>query len=146
MADLERWKQIGERVGALIRLKGYKSVELFAHEHGLDKSVLNRLINGKREVRLSTFLKIADALEIGIEGLESRPSHASMVREPLEEGASKSKGASPKSRLLKLTLADFDRIEIRKTARDKQPVILDSSKEKSTPTLMLQTPLFKLEF
>jgi len=72
MVDVDRWKQIGERIGALIRLRGYTSVELFAHENGLDKSVLNRLINGKREVRLSTFLKIADALEIGMEALEGR--------------------------------------------------------------------------
>jgi transcriptional regulator with XRE-family HTH domain len=147
MADRERWKQIGERIGALIRLKGYTSIELFAHEHGVDKSVLNRLINGKREVRLSTFLRIADALEIGMEGLEGRPNLGSLVREtPLEEGLPKSKGSAPKIRVLKLTLPEFDRIEIRKTARDKQPVILESSQEKSTSALKLQTPLFKLEF
>ena len=63
-ADIERWKNVGERVGALIRLRGYKSVELFAHEHEIDKSVLNRLIRGRREVRLSTFLHIVEALEV----------------------------------------------------------------------------------
>jgi len=151
MVDVDRWKQIGERIGALIRLRGYTSVELFAHENGLDKSVLNRLINGKREVRLSTFLKIADALEIGMEALEGRPSHGSLVREThLEEGMAKSKSPpknqTSKARILKLTLSDFDRIEIRKTPRDKHPLVLDSSREKSAPTLTLWSPSFKLEF
>jgi transcriptional regulator with XRE-family HTH domain len=66
MIELEKWQRVGERVGALIRTRGYKTVELFAHENGVDKSVLNRLIRGKREVRLSTFLKILDALNINI--------------------------------------------------------------------------------
>ena len=102
MADLERWKQIGERIGALIRLKGYKSVELFAHEHGLDKSILNRLINGKREVRLSTFLKIADALEASLEEMQGG-RHANLVREHSEDWMPpKSRGAGSKSRIVKL--------------------------------------------
>jgi hypothetical protein len=45
MADSEKWQRVGERVGLAIRQRGYKTVELFAHENGVDKSVLNRLIH-----------------------------------------------------------------------------------------------------
>lgn len=145
MSDIEKWQRVGERVGTLIRQRGYKTIELFAHENGVDKSVLNRLIRGKREVRLSTFLKILDALDLGIAELYT-PGGAT-IRE--REHASESRGARPKhpeagGRLFKFTRDEFDRIEVRKTTRDKTPVILEASGKKSR-ALGLQTKAVRID-
>jgi len=125
-ADIERWKEVGERVGALIRLRGYKSVELFAHEHDIDKSVLNRLIRGRREVRLSTFLKIVEALEVS--NLYDLLPAPLMVRDGGE--GKKARPAEPAPRVFRFLRGEFEKIEVRKTPRDKKPVTLESSRKK----------------
>ena len=134
MADLEKWKVVGERIGALIRLRGYKSVELFAYENDIDKSVLNRLIRGKREVRLSTFLKITDALEISIAELNTASGLS--VRE-------KDHG-EPRGRVFKLTRGEFDRIEVRKSARDRNPLV-SITEQKKPPALTIQIKDVKID-
>lgn len=48
---------------------GYKSVELFAYENGLDKSTLSRFFSGQREPRIGTLVRIAHALEIPLKNL-----------------------------------------------------------------------------
>src|SRR4051812_13437316 len=123
MADVEKWKVVGERIGALIRLRGYKSVELFAYENDIDKSVLNRLIRGKREVRLSTFLKITDALEVSISELNSGPGLTVRDKEHAEARAAKGKASETAGRVLKLVRGEFDRIEVRKSSRDRNPLV-----------------------
>lgn len=133
--DPEKWKVVGERIGALIRLRGYKSVELFAYENDIDKSVLGRLIRGKREVRLSTFLKITEALEISISELGIGTSLS--VR---EKEASESKTG----RVLKLTRGEFDRIEIRKSARDRNPQV-SITEQKKPPALSVQIKDVKID-
>lgn len=146
MAETEKWKRVGERVGALIRIRGYKTIELFAHENGVDKSVLNRLIRGKREVRLSTFLKILDALNLGIGELYGTGTGA-LVREKepaSETRSSRAKQPEPGSRTFKFTRDEFDRLEVRKTSRDKSPVILETSGKK-VRELALQTKAFRIE-
>jgi len=50
-------------------LNEYPSVEKFAHEHGLDKSTLSRILGGKREPKISTLLKIAEALNVGVDAI-----------------------------------------------------------------------------
>ena len=145
MAEIEKWRRVGERVGALIRIRGYKTVELFAHENGIDKSVLNRLIRGKREVRLSTFLKILDALEITI--AEVYPGGGPLVRErdpAAEARASRAKQSEAGGRVYKFTRDEFDRLEVRKNARDKSPVVLESSGKK-TRDLSLHTRAFRMD-
>lgn len=145
MAEIEKWRRVGERVGALIRIRGYKTVELFAHENSIDKSVLNRLIRGKREVRLSTFLKILDALEISIAELYS--GNGSLVRERdpgAENRASRAKHPEAGGRVFKFTRDEFDRLEVRKTSRDKNPVVLDAAGKK-TRTLSLHNKAFRVE-
>lgn len=52
-----------------IAAAGYRTVELFAHEHGLNKSTLSRLLNGNREPKVSTLSSIADALGISLSKL-----------------------------------------------------------------------------
>jgi DNA-binding Xre family transcriptional regulator len=126
-ANTGRWKEVGERVGALIRLRGYKSVELFAHEHEIDKSVLNRLIRGRREVRLSTFLKILEALEVS--NLYDLLPAGLTVKDPGEAKARR--GAEP-PKVFRFLRGEFDRIEVRKTARDKKPLVLEGGRKPSS--------------
>ena len=122
----EAWQAVGERVGALIRLRGYKSVELFAHEHDIDKSVLNRLIRGRREVRLSTFLRILEALEVtNLYDLMPAPM---LVRETPPDAKARARAEIPK--VFRFVRGEFDRIEVRKTARDKKPLVIESSRKK----------------
>ena len=134
MADLEKWKVVGERIGALIRLRGYKSVELFAYENDIDKSVLNRLIRGKREVRLSTFLKIIEALEVPL--LELGVGTGLLVKEK-EIGEARTK-------VLRLTRGEFDRIEVRKSTRDRNPQV-SIAEQKKPPALIVQVKDVKIE-
>ncbi len=147
MAETPKWKRVGERIEALIRIRGYKSVELFAHECEVDKSVLNRLIRGKREVRLSTFLKILDTLEVSIAELYT-PGSGGLVREkdPAGEGAKQGKAKHPErgGKTYRFTRDEFDRIEVRKSNRDKSPVVLEATGKKSR-TLSLQTKTFRMD-
>jgi DNA-binding Xre family transcriptional regulator len=144
MADLEKWKAVGERIGALIRLRGYKSVELFAYENDIDKSVLNRLIRGKREVRLSTFLKITDALEVSIGELNAAPGLIVRDKEGPEPRAGKAKGGDAAGRVFKFTRGEFDRIEIRKAPRDRNPLVA-IAEQKKPPALSIQIKDVKIE-
>jgi len=139
MADLEKWKIVGERIGALIRVRGYKSIELFAYENDIDKSVLNRLIRGKREVRLSTFLKITEALEVSIAELGLGPGLS--IR---DTGPGEGKGPKPASRVLKLARGEFERIEIRKSARDRNPLV-SITEQKKPPVLAVQIRDVKID-
>ena len=56
-------------------LDEYPSVEKFAHEHDLDKSTLSRILGGKREPKISTLLKIAEALNIGVDAICGQTPH-----------------------------------------------------------------------
>lgn len=66
MNDVPEIELIRLNVRKEIAAAGYRTVELFAHEHGLDKSTLSRLINGNREPKVSTLLRIAHALGIPV--------------------------------------------------------------------------------
>jgi DNA-binding Xre family transcriptional regulator len=143
MPEMEKWKTVGERIGALIRLRGYKSVELFAHENDIDKSVLNRLINGRREVRLSTFLKITDALEISIAEL-SHGTGLSVREKDVGETRGGKRHAEAAGRTLKLVRGEFDRIEVRKSARDRNPLVA-ISEQKKPPALSIQIKDVKID-
>jgi gp16 family phage-associated protein len=62
---------------------GYRTVELFAHENGLDKSTLSRVLNGSREPRIGTLIRIANALGIPLTQLvEFRPPHLLAAEKP----------------------------------------------------------------
>jgi len=145
MTEQEKWQRVGERVGSMIRLRGYKTVELFAHENGVDKSVLNRLIRGKREVRLSTFLKILDALDLGIADLY--PQGGASARD--KESATDVVMVRPKhpeagGKVFRFTRDEFDRLEVRKTSRDKMPVIIESMGKKIR-SLSLRTKTLRID-
>jgi transcriptional regulator with XRE-family HTH domain len=146
MTEQEKWQRVGERVGALIRARGYKTVELFAHENGVDKSVLNRLIRGKREVRLSTFLKILDALDLSIAELyPTAGGNGAREKEAAPESRGvRAKHPEPGGRVFRFTRDEFDRLEVRKTTRDKAPVVVESVGKKIR-ALSLRTKTVRID-
>ncbi len=49
--------------------QGFKSIDEFARAHDIDKSTLSRMMNGNREPRLSTLLRVSMALNVSIDEL-----------------------------------------------------------------------------
>jgi transcriptional regulator with XRE-family HTH domain len=71
-SDEKIFSELGKRVAALIKEKGYKSPYVFWLEHGdegLSRSNLNYILNGKSDPKLSTLRRIAEGLEIDISEL-----------------------------------------------------------------------------
>lgn len=63
---LDPLKAVGETIRRQIALKGYPTVETFAHEHAISKGTLSKILNGKVDVKVSTLYRIALALGVGI--------------------------------------------------------------------------------
>lgn len=145
MAESEKWQRVGERVGLAIRQRGYKTIELFAHENGVDKSVLNRLIRGKREVRLSTFIKILDALDLHIAELYPQSGSAARDKDASAEARNgRPKHPEPGGRVFRFSRDEFDRLEVRKTTRDKAPVVIEATGKK-VRALSLRTKTLRID-
>jgi len=51
-------------IQALVQDAGYRSFELFAHENGIDKSTVSRIMAGSREPKVGTLDRIRQALEV----------------------------------------------------------------------------------
>lgn len=66
-------KIIGINIEALIRERGYRTVELFAHENDIPKGWLSDVIHGKKNLRILGFIRLADALEVSLDALYPRP-------------------------------------------------------------------------
>ena len=62
---------LGERIAEIIESKGLKTREV-AHDADLDVENLRKYIKGKQEMKVSTMLKIANALGVEINELFSR--------------------------------------------------------------------------
>lgn len=58
---------IGERIRSLRVAQGHNSYEDFAYEHDISRSQFGRYERGVSDMRMSSFLKILDALKIGPE-------------------------------------------------------------------------------
>lgn len=57
--------QLGRRIAEIIEEKGLKTREV-AHDADMDVENLRKYIKGKQEMKVSTMLKIASALEIKV--------------------------------------------------------------------------------
>lgn len=55
--------QVGRRLKALRKAKGYSNYEQFAFEHNIGRAQYGRYEKGS-DLRLSTFFKVLDALDI----------------------------------------------------------------------------------
>ena len=60
---------MGRRVHVLIDLRGYPTMEQFAHQNGFEKSAISKVIRGLRVPRLDTLVKVAHALGATVDGL-----------------------------------------------------------------------------
>ena len=74
--------RLRENIRKEIALAGYRSIELFGHEHGIDKSTLSRVISGQREPKVSTILRIARALDISITRIFGEPQLPKVTDRP----------------------------------------------------------------
>ncbi len=54
---------------SFIEVRGYKSVEKFAWEHGLSKGGIGKILQGKRIPRFDTAVRLAQALDITLNDL-----------------------------------------------------------------------------
>jgi len=96
-----------------------KTVERFAHENGMEQSVLSKFFSGKSVISLPNFLRVAEALNIEI---------GSLV--PPKKGTILSSGKTSiydtrSTRRSKVTVAmdETRTIDIKKKASDSKPVI-----------------------
>ncbi len=63
---LDPLKAVGETIRRQIALKGYPTVETFAHEHSISKGTLSKILNGKVDAKVTTLYRIALALGVGV--------------------------------------------------------------------------------
>lgn len=56
-------KELGDRIKEIIKVKNFKQKDV-AHDAGLDVENLRKYIKGSQEMKISTMLKIATALEV----------------------------------------------------------------------------------
>ena len=59
---------LGKQIEEIIKLKGLKTREV-AHDADLDVENLRKYIKGKHEMKVSTMLKIAKALDVSVADL-----------------------------------------------------------------------------
>jgi transcriptional regulator with XRE-family HTH domain len=70
---LDPYQSLGQTIKRQIEAKGYPTVEGFAHEHAIPKGTLSKIVNGKVDAKISTLLRISQAL--GISVTELFPAH-----------------------------------------------------------------------
>jgi transcriptional regulator with XRE-family HTH domain len=63
---LDPFTSLGQCIKRQIDAKGYPTVEMFAHEHGIPKGTLSKIVNGKVDAKVSTLLRISQALGVGM--------------------------------------------------------------------------------
>lgn len=66
-------ESLGQSIKSHIAAKGYATIEAFAHEHAIAKGTLSKIVNGKVDAKVSTLLRISQAL--GISPSEFFPAH-----------------------------------------------------------------------
>jgi transcriptional regulator with XRE-family HTH domain len=57
-------KRVAQRIKSVRQLKGYPSYEVFAHQHDISRSQMNRYETGKGDLRLDSLLKVIRALDM----------------------------------------------------------------------------------
>ena len=66
---LKLQQRIGRRVADLIKEKGYPSLENFALSNGFHKATVHQVVKGVVDPRLSTLVRLSEALEAPLERL-----------------------------------------------------------------------------
>lgn len=60
--------KVGIKIGAIIKDKNLRQRDV-AHDSGLDVENLRKYIKGRQEMKISTMMKIVDALQINVNDL-----------------------------------------------------------------------------
>jgi transcriptional regulator with XRE-family HTH domain len=66
-------KRLGKRIQELRRQRGFASQEKFADFCGVDRTFAGHLETGRRDFRLSSIIRVAEALEVPIADLFTEP-------------------------------------------------------------------------
>jgi DNA-binding XRE family transcriptional regulator len=80
-------KQLGRRIRELRLEQGHTSQEKFADFCGVDRSFMGHLETGRRDFRLSTITKIAEALDVPIAELFLEPGSGRSAESKPKPGA-----------------------------------------------------------
>jgi transcriptional regulator with XRE-family HTH domain len=83
---LDPLKFLGENIKRQITAKGYPTVEVFAHEHAIAKGTLSKILNGKVDAKVSTLIRIAKALDMGLAELMPQQVPEAWVMERPKQG------------------------------------------------------------
>lgn len=113
-----------ERLRNLIRAKGYSSVEKFAHENGLEQSVLSRFLAGERDIRLSTILRILDGLQASLADL-SINSAKHLFTPAIHYETSRQRPHA------KVILSDVASLTILRSAEDPDPIVMKNKNRRA---------------
>jgi len=60
---LDLRKKVGRNLKALIKARGYRTLELFAHENGFSKSWVARIVRGDVDPKFTSMIRLAKALD-----------------------------------------------------------------------------------
>lgn len=116
--------EIRARIRYLITVKGFKSVEKFAHENQIEQSVLSRFLGGDRDIRLSTLLRIVDALDISFADLAEAPP---LLQSPVEIYT-----VSRQRPSAKVILSEVSSLTILRTPEDEDPLVMKMPAKKKS--------------
>jgi len=116
--EIDTLTHVREVINDLIHSK-YRSVELFAHEHGLNQSGLSRFLRGERGLNLDTFLRIAEALDVDLGPFVSRTPKTKVADKKVLYSVTPVR----RSRVSVL-LTETKSIEIKRDSNDKNPLVL----------------------
>jgi len=114
--------EIRARIRYLITAKGYNSVEKFAHENQIEQSVLSRFLGGDRDIRLSTLLRIVEALDISFADLIEAPP---VMQSPVEIYVVNRQRPSAK-----VILTEVSSLTILRNPEDQEPIVMKISGKK----------------
>jgi transcriptional regulator with XRE-family HTH domain len=100
-------------------LEGYPSFEKFAYENAIDKTTLSRILNGKREPKISTLHKIVKSLNLTLNDLYLNGNN---VREKTPVYSPK----PVKKRKIVLMLAEADFAALQDKSKSAAPLVLEA--------------------
>jgi transcriptional regulator with XRE-family HTH domain len=65
----ETRRLLSKNLKAIIKRRGYRTVELFAHENGFDKGWIHRILRGETDPSFGRVVKLAKALGTDLNSL-----------------------------------------------------------------------------
>lgn len=115
-------KRLGQRIRELRLERGFSSQEKFAEFCGVDRTFMGHLETGRRDFRLSTIIRLADALDVAVAELFLEPGSSISGQKPPDVST-----AGIERRRILETAADLER-----AARTLKEVAAFSSSKRST--------------